>query len=190
MEWTSSAECYGWTVGEGRKVGRTGRRWNKVWLNRNRKKREVGGKSRESEKERRKEAGGEKIKIEEEENERRVRRRELEMCGGPPKLTSATLPRSPFSTASALICCTLRPVALAMAFISKDSPIPSSRPSYAGESWRKREMASSTHTYSCKPWNVPVPKSYTAASVSEYGFYHHIPDSMLLVWQCELSPVS
>ena len=70
---------------------------------------------------------------------RRVRRRELEMCGGPPKLTSATLPRSPFSTASALICCTLRPVALAMAFISKDSPIPSSRPSYAGESWRREK---------------------------------------------------
>ena len=66
---------------------------------------------------------------------------ELEILGRPDinaKHTSATLPRSPFSTASALICCTLRPVALAMAFTSKDSPIPNSRPSYAGESWREK----------------------------------------------------
>ena len=85
------------------------------------------------------------IKTEEEEREEKREKGEggePEVLGRPDingKHTSATLPRSPFSTASALICCTLRPVALAMAFTSKDSPIPSSRPSYAGESWRERE---------------------------------------------------
>ena len=43
--------------------------------------------------------------------------------------TSATIPKSPFLKTSFLIFCTLLPVALAIALMSSESPIPSSVPS-------------------------------------------------------------
>jgi hypothetical protein len=49
-----------------------------------------------------------------------------------PLLVSATTPRSPVLTMSALICWVDRPVELASAFTSTPSPIPSSIPSQAG----------------------------------------------------------
>jgi hypothetical protein len=50
----------------------------------------------------------------------------VERSSGEPGLTTATLPKSPVCLKSALIASTLRPVDWAIAFRSKDSPIPSS----------------------------------------------------------------